>query len=119
VSRQQYYGGLADASCGMGCEYRWQNFSPTDENVYDGQESDDFEVVSADCNVHAAKWDSELGKRVPIGKYKITYLAYWNEGLQNWVHVDFTLQNIADYGDRAEYDKEFYVELYNAQKEMS
>ena len=62
--RSQYYGGLADASCGMGCEYRWENFGPTDETVYDG--SDYPEVIMAECHVHSMKWSKAERKHIPV-----------------------------------------------------
>tara|TARA_R100000963_G_C4580445_1_gene61625 strand:- start:240 stop:611 length:372 start_codon:yes stop_codon:yes gene_type:complete len=120
--RSQYYGGLADASCGMGCEYRWENFGPTDDNVYDGQECDDFEVVDADCNIHASKWDKDLGTQVPIGTYTVTHFSYWNEELCNgtgdWVRVELTAENVEKYHEGASRSEEYLTMLLDINKKI-
>jgi hypothetical protein len=111
--RSQYYGGLADASCGMGCEYRWENFGPTDETVYDG--SDYPEVIMAECHVHSMKWSKAERKHIPVG-FVTTHYQYWDEnaldGSGDWITKEFTKENIDSHDDyQLEYNKEYYYRL--------
>ena len=110
-----YYGGLDDASCGMGCQYRWRNSCSTDETVYDG--SDYPEVIMAECHVHSMKWNSEQGKHLPVG-FKTTHYQYWDadalNGSGDWITKEFTKKNIDSHDDyQLEYNKEYYYRLHD------
>ena len=111
--RSQYYGGLADSDCGGGCQYRWENFSPTDETVYDG--SDNPEIIMADCNVHCMKWSTTESKFIFVG-FKPTHYQYWDSealnGTGDWITAEFTKENIESHDEyQLEHNKDYYDRL--------